>query len=76
MGKRRRNKRTRQKKNNIHQKSNNVIMNDSTSKMDSEIKQEDIKQTSKKNAKQDVNKKEKSAVEVIEKKENIKEKKK
>ena len=52
MGKRRRNKRTRQKKNNIHQKSNNVIMNDSTSKMDSEIKQEDIKQTSEKNEKQ------------------------
>ena len=75
MGKRRRNKRTRQKKNNIHQKSNNVIMNDSTSKMDSEIKQEDIKQTSKKNAKQDVNKKEKSAVAVMEKQENINEKK-
>ena len=64
MGKRRRNKRTRQKKNNIHQKSNSVIMNDSTSKMDSEIKQEDIKQTSEKNA-----------VAVIEKQENIDEKK-
>ncbi len=75
MGKRRRNKRTRQKKNNIHQKSNNVIMNDSTSKMDSEIKQEDIKQTLEKNAKQDVNKKEKSAVAVMEKQENINEKK-
>lgn len=75
MGKRRRNKRTRQKKNNIHQKSNNVIMNDSTSKMDSEIKQEDIKQTSEKNARQDVNKKEKNAVAVIEKQENIDEKK-
>ena len=75
MGKRRRNKRTRQKKNNIHQKSNNVIMNDSTSKMDSEIKQEDIKQTSEKNARQDVNKKEKSAVAVMEKQENINEKK-
>ena len=74
MGKRRRNKRTRQKKNNIHQKSNNVIMNDSTSKMDSEIKQEDIKQTSEKNARQDVNKKEKNAVAVIEKQENIDEK--
>ena len=75
MGKRRRNKRTRQKKNNIHQKSNNVIMNDSTSKMDSEIKQEDIKQTSEKNEKQEVNKQEKKAVAVIEKQENIKEKK-
>ena len=75
MGKRRGNKRTRQKKNNIHQKSNNVIMNDSTSKMDSEIKQEDIKQTSEKNARQDVNKKEKNAVAVIEKQENIDEKK-